>query len=199
MGGILGVVNCPGLAVFGHALDSEGVGILFDEWQGLGRFAFSGHSGLKMLYPLSEGSGEIAYDQSGNDIHLQIPSKMQILKKEVLARTWHLGESTSHFLMDIFLNYFLPLDFCWPLSWKRAGASENTIGRWRFYYASDSVCLLRFGCRRVIHTPWGVAVCFGPAGHHRQRFVNVANTALQTFDGMPGKFKKRLQHMVTSA
>jgi VanZ family protein len=139
-----------GLAVFGHALDSEGVGILFDEWQNSGMFDFSGYSGLKMLYPLSEGSGEIAYDQSGNGIHLQIPSKMHILKKEVLAPTWHLGENTSDFLLDIFLNYF----GFWPLGFFLAAVLKRGRLLRKYYWQGAILLCLGFSLSIEVAQVW---------------------------------------------
>jgi VanZ family protein len=102
-----------GLAVFDTALGEQSIDVLYSEWQQNGKFTFSEQDSLTMLFPLMEGEGEIAHDLSGNRIHLQLPSRMQILKKEVLARVWHLAENTGDLVLDVTLNFFgfLPLGF----------------------------------------------------------------------------------------
>ncbi len=102
-----------GLAVFDTALSAQYIDVLYGEWQEKGKFAFSEHDFLTMLFPLVEGEGKIAHDLSGNSIHLQLPSRMQILKKEFLSPVWHLSENTADFALDVFLNFFgfFPLGF----------------------------------------------------------------------------------------
>lgn len=100
-----------GLAVFGCALDDEGAGALFRQWKRTGKFAFSDEDGLKMLFPFDEGAGEIAHDRSGNGIHLAMPSRMRILKKEMLVPPWRNATNQSGFVPDAAVNFF----GFWPL------------------------------------------------------------------------------------
>lgn len=139
-----------GLAVFRSVLDAESIDALFGKWRDSGQFAFSGQEGLKMLYPLSEGAGEIAYDSSGNSIHLQVPSRMPILKKEVLARTWHLAENTSDFVLDVLLNFFGFL----PLGFVLAAVLERSRRHRKYYWQAAVIFCFGFSLSLEVAQAW---------------------------------------------
>lgn len=128
-----------GLAVFGYALDKEGVGALFKKWQDAGKLAFSPGHGLKMVFPLDEGSGEVAHDRSGNGINLNLPSRMEILKKEMLVPPWHALRNRSGLALDGALNFF----GFWPLGFFLAALLERSrLFQKRFWQTTVLFCFL---------------------------------------------------------
>jgi VanZ family protein len=160
-----------GLAVFEEALDAKSVSWLFDQWRQTGKFAHWPQDGLKMLFPLVEGKGDTAYDRSGNSIDLQVPSQMKILQKEVLARTWHLGENTRDFVLDVVLNFF----GFWPLGFFLAAALARNR-RLRQYYWLAAI-LFCFGFSLAIE----VGQIWLPA-----RFSHLLDLVLNTTGGAVG-------------
>ena len=100
-----------GLGVIGSPLDEDDVADLVGQWQDRGEFTFYRNEGFQMLFPFTEGSGEIAYARSGNGIHLQLLARMQILKKEMLVPPWRNWSRQSGLGLDVALNFF----GFWPL------------------------------------------------------------------------------------
>ena len=118
-----------GFAVFDYALERDCAGALFKQWKEAGKFAFSFENEPVMLLPLDEGAGEIAYDRSGNGIHLQMPARMQILKKEMLVPPWRNGSRQSGLGVDVALNFF----GFWPLGFFLSAMLARTRRLQRHY------------------------------------------------------------------
>jgi len=139
-----------GLAVFDTALGEQSIDALHSEWQETGIFAFSEQEGLTMLFPLVEGEGQVAHDLSGNSTHLQLPSRMQILKKEVLAPVWHLAENTSDFVLDVILNFFGFM----PLGVVLAAVLERGRRLRRYYWQAAILFCLAFSMSIEVAQVW---------------------------------------------
>lgn len=102
-----------GLAIYGHKLSAKDAKYHFKRWVKEQNFSFARDAEPEALYIFNEKSGEMAFDQAGENHHLQIPSKMHILRREVLGLPWNGVRLDRSFLIDIFLNIlgFIPLGF----------------------------------------------------------------------------------------
>ncbi|MGA1842085.1 MAG: VanZ family protein [bacterium] len=102
-----------GLAIYGHKLTAKDAKFHFKRWIKEQNFSFAKDAEPEALYILNERSGELAFDQAGGNHHLQMPSKMHILRREVLGLPWNGIKIGRSFLIDIFLNIlgFIPLGF----------------------------------------------------------------------------------------
>jgi len=129
-----------GLAVFGYALDEDGAGALFREWKETGKFAFSDADGLKMLFPFDEGAGEIAHDRSGSGLHLAMPSRMRILKKEMLVPPWRNATNQSGLVLDAAVNFF----GFWPLGFFLSAMLARTRRFQKCYWQVTVLFCLAF-------------------------------------------------------
>lgn len=108
--------SLSGLAVFAGALDPAAISSLHKRWRAEGHFTLADMAAIRLFYPFLEGHGTIAYDRGGSGIHLELPNRMPVLKKEVLTlpgRTWWSVNHAELFALDLSLNLigFIPLGF----------------------------------------------------------------------------------------
>jgi len=99
-----------GLAFYRYTLSAQDAARHFKEWATNKKFSFAGEDKPSVLYVFDEKEGEKAVDYAGGNHHLQVPLKMLVLEKEVLALPWEVFESHNLDLSDIIINLagFIP-------------------------------------------------------------------------------------------
>lgn len=102
-----------GLAIYGHTLTAKDAKFHFKRWFKEQNFSFAKEDEPKALYIFNEKSGKMAFDQTRGNHHLEIPSRMHILRRNVLAAPWNGVKLDRSFVIDVFLNIlgFIPLGF----------------------------------------------------------------------------------------
>jgi len=102
-----------GLAFYGYTLTAQDAARHFNRWFQDQNFAFAKKDKPSVLYFFDEKEGLRALDHSGGNHHLEIPSKMQILEREILSPTWSLFKLNRSFIKDFVLNLvgFIPFGF----------------------------------------------------------------------------------------
>ena len=102
-----------GLAFYGHTLTAQDAARHFNRWFQDQNFSFAKKDKPFVLYFFDEKEGLRALDHSGGNHHLEIPSKMQILEREILSPTWSLFKLNRSFIKDFVLNLvgFIPFGF----------------------------------------------------------------------------------------
>ena len=102
-----------GLAFYGHTLTAQDAARHFNRWFQDQNFSFAKKDKPSVLYFFDEKEGLKALDHSGGNHHLEIPSKMQILEREILSPTWSLFKLNRSFIKDFVLNLvgFIPFGF----------------------------------------------------------------------------------------
>ena len=102
-----------GLAFYGYTLTAQDAARHFNRWFQGQNFSFAKKDKPFVLYFFDEKEGLRALDHSGGNHHLEIPSKMQILEREILSPTWSLFKLNRSFIKDFVLNLvgFIPFGF----------------------------------------------------------------------------------------
>ena len=102
-----------GLALYGYELTAKDVELHFKRWSREHNFAFAKDDAPKLFYMFNEKAGEKALDRSGGNYHLEIPSRMKILKRELLLAPWYGFRFNRSFVVDIAINIlgFIPFGF----------------------------------------------------------------------------------------
>lgn len=102
-----------GLAFYGHTLTDQDVAFHFNRWVQDRNFSFAKKDKPSVLYFFDEKEGLRALDHAGGNHDLEIPLKMQILKREILSPTWSKFKFNKSFIIDIVLNLvgFIPFGF----------------------------------------------------------------------------------------
>ncbi len=119
-----------GLAFYGHSLADKDVSSHFHRWSGTRNFNFAGEDQPFILYLFDERGGNTALDHSGNNHPLNIPSKMSVLDRKILATEWKRLELNSRSLQDMVVNLigFIPLGFVLLATFYKAGAYSKKHG-----------------------------------------------------------------------
>ena len=102
-----------GLALYGYALTAQDVELHFKRWSRERNFAFAKKDAPKVLYVFDEKTGETAFDQAEGNYDLEIPSRMKILKREILVAPWYKARLNRSFVQDVIINIigFIPFGF----------------------------------------------------------------------------------------
>jgi hypothetical protein len=102
-----------GLALYDRALHEKDVALHFRRWSKECDFSFAKEHAPRLLYMFDEIGGEKAFNQAGENHHLEIPLKMQILQRETLSTPWQKFELNQSFLQDVAINIvgFIPFGF----------------------------------------------------------------------------------------
>ena len=102
-----------GLALYDRALTEKDVALHFKQWSKERDFSFAKEHAPMVLYMFDEKGGEKAFNQAGENHHLEIPSQMPILQREILITPWHDFELNQSFIQDFVINIigFIPFSF----------------------------------------------------------------------------------------
>ena len=105
--------NIYGLAIYQYTITAKDAAFHFMRWSKERNFWFAKEDEPKLLYIFDEKTGETAFDQSGGNHHIKIPSIMKMLKRKMLVLPWHDIEFNRPLLQDIIINIlgFIPLGF----------------------------------------------------------------------------------------
>jgi hypothetical protein len=114
-----------GLAIYGYRLTEKDIAFHFERWTKERNFRFLIEETPKVLYIFEEKRGAIAFDKSGGDYHLKIPSKMKLLKRKILEWSWHDIEFSRSNVQDMIINFigFIPLGFLLSILFTNIGGS----------------------------------------------------------------------------
>ncbi len=114
-----------GLALYRHRLTSRQAALHFNRWSKDQTFSFAKDDNPFALYLFDEMGGTRALDHSGGNRNLEIPSKMQVLKKKILARPWHNFNFNRDFIIDTIINLigFIPFAFILSATLIRVGGA----------------------------------------------------------------------------
>jgi hypothetical protein len=102
-----------GFALFRHILTAQEAALHFKRWSQDRNFSFAKNCKPFTLYYFDEKEGTRVPDHAGGGHYLKIPSRMPILKKELLSSPWKGFKFDKRGIDDIVLNLvgFLPLGF----------------------------------------------------------------------------------------
>ena len=114
-----------GLAIYDHPLSSQEAQLHFNRWAKNMNFSFAGNAHPSLLYLFDEMEGTRVLDHSGGKRDLEIPSRMQILKRKSLAIPWHNFNFSTSIVLDVIENFigFIPLGFILVATLLRFGAA----------------------------------------------------------------------------
>ena len=109
-----------GLAIYNHALTREKVIKHFEKWRGGSALSLLKEQNIIALYPLDEKSGQLIHNAVSNRLHLSIPAKFKILKKNFLDLSDNAFKLNGSNLRDLWINIlgFVPLGFLLFLVFK---------------------------------------------------------------------------------
>ena len=102
-----------GLAIYPYAFTPEQVAHQSRLWRSEQRFAALAATNATVFYAFAEGRGVAAADGSGAARDLQLPPRMKILAKEVLAAPWQGNGLSRQLILDMLINVagFMPFGF----------------------------------------------------------------------------------------
>ena len=119
-----------GLALYNYSLSSQKAALHFKRWSKDHSFSFAQDDKPFVLYLFDEMEGIRALDHSGGNFHLEIPSRMQLLEKEILVPPWNNYNFNRSFIVDIILNLvgFIPFGFVLFATFIRLGGAFEKHG-----------------------------------------------------------------------
>lgn len=99
-----------GFAVYLHALTPADVANHHDRWLKTRNFSFALGEGPSLLYLFDEASGDETIDRSGRGRHLEVPTRVTVLKPRILSFPPDKFRFSSNFIQDIIVNFigFVP-------------------------------------------------------------------------------------------
>ena len=102
-----------GLALYRHAITSREAADHFQRWAEDRSFSYAEDGNAFALYLFDEKAGTAALDHAGGNLHLEIPSRMRVLEKRVLAPPWKGFGFSRSLIADMVINYFgfIPFGF----------------------------------------------------------------------------------------
>ena len=101
-----------GLAIYTDLLIEETIGEHYENWAGGNHFSYALQNRPLAVYAFDEKEGEWARDLAGT-AHLELPGKMKVLRRKILAPPWKNFEYNRDSFIDIVLNViaFIPFGF----------------------------------------------------------------------------------------
>jgi len=120
-----------GLAFYQYELTPQRVSLHYDQWLKEKNFSFVKKENPYLLY-LFDGNNSLRYlDHSGRNNHINIPSRMKILKKKFLGLPTNLFNYTSVPIQDVILNLigFIPFGFILTATLIRLDGSIGKHGQ----------------------------------------------------------------------
>ncbi len=115
-----------GLAIYRYPLSEQDVAFHYKQWIKENNFEFAIKADPEVLYLFDEKAGEIVLDKSGGNLHLEVPLKMQLLKKKILAIPVYNSKLKRLYVIDIILNFigFIPMGFILNALFLRLGRAD---------------------------------------------------------------------------
>ena len=110
-----------GFAVYPYPLAAVDVLTHYDRWEKKRDFSYALDEAPGMLYLFDDVPGRVALDRSGRGLHLQIPKRVTILKRQVLSFSLHELTFKANFIQDVIINFlgFMPLGLILVLTLRR--------------------------------------------------------------------------------
>jgi len=96
-----------GVAFYRYILTDQDVAMHFDNWTKHRNFLLATKYKPVVLYLFDEKGGRKVVDHAGGNYDLEIPSRMQILDKNILSLTWGQLNFDSGFIRDIIITSIL--------------------------------------------------------------------------------------------
>jgi hypothetical protein len=102
-----------GFAIYPFPLSPDGVAAHYNAWRSLGDFSFAAAEGAVLAYRFDEAAGGRVLDSTGSGLHLEIPPRMTLLKRQVLTFPANEFSLRAGFLQDVVVNFtgFVPFGF----------------------------------------------------------------------------------------
>jgi hypothetical protein len=102
-----------GLAFYRYGLSSMDAAHHFSQWSDDQSFSFAAEERPFVLYLFDEKQATSVLDHTARHYHMRIPSRMQILKKDVLSHAWDEWMLSKYTILDIVINFlgFMPFGF----------------------------------------------------------------------------------------
>jgi hypothetical protein len=112
-----------GLAFYGYTLSAKAAALDFNRWSNRQSFSFAKNNRPFLLYLFDEKGGHEALDHSGENHHLKIPSRMQVISKDILSLPWKGFKLDRNFIQDVVLNLvgFIPFGFVLSATFVKQG------------------------------------------------------------------------------
>jgi len=119
-----------GLALYKHTLTSREAALHFNRWSKDQSFSFAREDNPFALYLFDEMGGTRALDHSGAKRDLEIPARMQVLEKKILAVPWSNFNFNRSFIIDTLVNLigFIPFAFILSATLIRVGGAFEKHG-----------------------------------------------------------------------
>jgi hypothetical protein len=102
-----------GLALYRHFFTDDDILRHFVVWSDDRHLTLDREYNPLMIYHFNGRNATVAFDQSGGNHDLEIPSRMQILEKVVLSWKWNQSILKKNVIQDMVINFlgFIPLGF----------------------------------------------------------------------------------------
>jgi len=128
--------NIYGLAIYERLLSEEKTSYHYNQWLKSHVFSFPRDIQPKVFYAFDDNDGRRAFDSGPNEHHLKIPSRMKILKKEILVAPWNEERLDWPLVQDMVINlvgFIVPGFFFFALlvnfnGWLKTHAFLVTVG-----------------------------------------------------------------------
>ncbi len=119
-----------GLALYRHTLTAREAADHFKRWAEDRSFSYAADGNVFALYLFDEKAGTRALNHAGGNLHLEIPSRMQVLEKRILAPPWKDFKFNRSFITDIIINLFgfIPFGFILFATLIRLGGAFEKHG-----------------------------------------------------------------------
>jgi VanZ family protein len=114
-----------GLAIYDYPISSQEAKLHFNRWAKNMSFSFAGNAHPSLLYLFDEMEGTRVLDHAGRNRDLEIPLRMQVLKRESLAPPRYNFTFSIFFIKDTIINFvgFIPFGFILVATLLRYGAA----------------------------------------------------------------------------
>jgi len=120
--------NIYGLAIYEHILNPQDTASHYDQWSQGHVFSFPRNINPRVFYTFDDKKGYNTFDRSLKEHHLVIPSRVKILKKEILVAPWNESQLDRRLVQDMVMNlvgFIPPGFFFFPLMITLGGFYEK--------------------------------------------------------------------------
>lgn len=119
-----------GLALYRHTVTSREAADHFKRWIEDRSFLYAEDGNSFALYLFDEKEGTTVLEHAGSNLHIEIPSMMQVLEKRILAPPWQGFRFNRSSIADIIINFcgFIPFGFILFATLARLGGAYEKHG-----------------------------------------------------------------------